>query len=432
MSGQLTRLLTDLGEQSSYDAASQCCRCGYCEAACPTYVVTGSESRSARGRNQLVRFLIEGRLAQPASSKDALETCLLCGACTTACYAHVPTADIVLEGRRMLEHPQGLSRLLTRLMNDHRGLFMALLKAAYLVKRLGLSTLARPFLRVMGLPGLAVADAHVHETPWVFLREKLARRPLVEEPRWLYFAPCGTDFLYPRVGEATVAVLEALRGKGNFLANDCCGLLAYNYGDVADARSLARRNIARFEAAGVQGPVVGDCSSCVAFLKSYPRLFLGEPEWKARAARFAAAVRDVPEILADADLPAVSGLGLAVCHDSCRACHGQGLKTQAQAAMKKLAGASYRELPESDVCCGGAGAFAFRQPALSDALARRKVGRIAEIGARVATASSTSCLIQLAQGLWKYYPECQVVHLSELAAQSLAQEREGQGAQHGT
>ena len=425
-SGSLERLATDLGEKSSYDAASQCCRCGYCEQACPTYVVTGNEARSARGRNQLVRFLIEGRLARPSTGRDALETCLLCGACTSACYARVPTADIVLEGRRLLGQP-GLSRFLTRLMNDHRRLFMALLKAAYLAKRLGLSALARPFLRIMGLAGLAAADAAVRETPWVFLREKLARRPMVEAPRWLYFAPCGTDFLFPDVGEASVAVLEALRGEGNFLANDCCGLLAYNYGDIADARSLARRNIERFEAAGAKGPVVGDCSSCVAFLKSYPQLFLGEPEWKVRSERFAAAVRDMPEILADADLPGIRGLGPAVCHDSCRACHGQGLKGQAQSAMRKLAGPSYRELPESDVCCGGAGAFAFRQPALSDALARRKIGRIAGAGAVVAAASATSCLIQLAEGFRKYYPECRAVHLSALAARALAQ-----GAEDGT
>ncbi len=428
MSEPLERLSTDLGERSSYDAASQCCRCGYCEQACPTYAATGSESRSARGRNQLVRLLMEGRLTQPSSSQDALETCLLCGACTTACYARVPTADIVLEGRRLLGQPRKLSRFLTRLMNDHRGLFMVLLKAAYLAKRLGLSLLARPFLRIVGLPGLAVADAHVRQTPWVFLREKLARRPLAADPRWLYFAPCGPDLLFPRVGEATVSVLETLHGPGNFMSNDCCGLLAYNYGDVEDARALARRNIARFEAAGAMGPVVGDCSSCVAFLKSYPQLFLEDPAWKARAERFVAAVQDVPEILAQADLSAVKDLGPAVCHDSCRACHGQGLKEQGQEAMKKLAGSSYRRLPESDVCCGGAGAFAFRQPTLSDDIIRRKVGRIASTGAAVVAASSTSCLLQLAEGLRKYYPECRVVHLSELAAQSLAPERQGQGA----
>jgi len=428
MSTELRRLLTDLGEKSSYDAASQCCRCGYCEQACPTYVITGNEARSARGRNQMVRLLIEKRLADPASAQDGLDTCLLCGACTAACYARVGTADIVLEGRRMLaEKPHWLARLLCRLLSEHRGLLAFGLKAANLAKRLGLTACARPFLRLIGLPGLALAEEHVREAPLTFLYEILRRRPAAAEPQWLYFAPCGPNFLYPRVGQATVAVLEALRGSGNFLDNGCCGLLAYNYGDVEDARRAARRNIVLFEAAGGRGPVVGDCSSCTAFLKSYPQLFLGDPDWRGRAERFAAAVLDAPEILRDAALPPLAGLAPATYHDSCRACHGQGLKDVAHAAMRRLAGPSYRELQESDVCCGGAGAYAFRNPGLSEELIRRKAGRIAATGARIVAASGTSCLIQLAQGLKKYYPECEVVHLSELAARALAQ-----GAQDGT
>ena len=423
MSAQLTRLLTDLGEKSSYDAASQCCRCGYCEQACPTYVVTGCETRSARGRNQLVRLLIEGRLAEPDSAQDALDTCLLCGACTAACYARVATADIVLEGRRMLrDRPHWLAQLLTGLMAYHRGLFVLLLKAANLAKRLGLSALSRPFWRLAGLPGLALADAHVREAPLVFLHEMLRLRPPAADPRWLYFSPCGPNYLYPRVGRATVRVLEALRGAGNFLDNDCCGLLAYNYGDLKDARYLARRNIEKFEAAGGRGPVVGDCSSCVAFLKSYPQLFLAEPDWMRRAGRFAACVRDAPELLGEAEgLPSLAQAPPATYHDSCRASHGQGLKTHAHDAMRRLAGAAFRELPESDVCCGGAGAFAFRNPELSDELLRRKAGRIAATGARLVATSGTSCLIQLAQGLKKYYPECEAVHISELADRAIAQ-----------
>ena len=102
MAETLGRLITDLGERSLYDAASQCSRCGYCEQACPTYVATGDESKSPRGRNQIVRLMIEGKLDDKAAAMEALSTCLACGACTTACYAKVPVADIVLEGRRML------------------------------------------------------------------------------------------------------------------------------------------------------------------------------------------------------------------------------------------------------------------------------------------------------------------------------------------
>jgi glycolate oxidase iron-sulfur subunit len=76
-------------------------------------------------------------------------------------------------------------------------------------------------------------------------------------------------------------------------------------------------------------------------------------------------------------------------------------------------------MPESDSCCGGAGAFGFSHPDLSDQLLRRKVGNIAGTQSRRVAASATSCLIQLAHGLKKYYPEAKVLHLSEVVAHAL-------------
>ncbi len=100
-------------------------------------------------------------------------------------------------------------------------------------------------------------------------------------------------------------------------------------------------------------------------------------------------------------------------HDSCRALNGQGLKDQPRRAVKAAAGENFCEMAGADVCCGGAGAFAFVHEELSDQILRRKVGNAAAAQARVVVTSSTSCLIQLARGLRKYYPDARVVHLSE-------------------
>jgi len=422
MSETLGRLATDLGERSTYDAVSQCSRCGYCEQACPTYVATGQESKSGRGRNQLVRLILEGKLRDSEEAREALSTCLLCGACTAACYAHVPTAEIVLEGRRLLwEKPHWLARLLTRLLARNPRRLAGLLKGAYFLKRWGVSRLGRPLLRLAGLGGLAEADAHLDEAPREFLVEKLGGMRAAQEPAWLYFAPCGPNYLFPGVGLATLEVLEALRGPGRFLDNPCCGLLCYNYGEVSDARELARRVI---EKAGAAAPVIGDCSSCVAFLKSYPQLFLDDPAWKQRAERFALRVKDIVEVLNKTDKPPARVLpGPVVYHQSCRACHGQGLGPP-EGFLRRTC-PDYRSLPESEVCCGGAGAFSLLHPELSDQVLRRKVGQIAATQARRVLTSSTSCLIQLARGLKKYYPECEVMHVSALAARALR-------ASHGT
>lgn len=408
-----------MGERSTYDAASQCSRCGYCEQACPTYVATGQESKSGRGRNQLVRLMLEGKLKDPSEAEEALATCLLCGACTTACYAHVPTADIVLEGRRMLRGKSPwLAKLLTMLLRHAPALLAVLLKLSYLMKRAGLSALAFPALRILGFKGLAEADAHVEEVPLIFLYEELRQRPAVDNPAWLYFAACGSNYLYPRVGLATVKVLESALGSGRFMDNSCCGLLSYNYGDIADARALAQKNIAQSET--TQPPLVGDCSSCVAFLKNYPQLFLDDQEWKQRAEKFSRRVRDAVEIISKADITGKQPEAVVTYHESCRACHGQGLRSPKE-ALSRACGGAWRPLPEADVCCGGAGAFSFVHPELSDEVLRRKIGAIASTQARLVLTSSTSCLIQLAHGLKKYYPECRVLHISEFMANILAE-----------
>jgi len=424
----LERLLTELGERSDYDAVSQCTRCGYCAQACPTYRGTGREAWSGRGRNLIVRMLIENKLKDRETAEEVLSTCLLCGACTTACPGKVPTADLVLEGRRMLRGGKAhwLASAAARLLSENPALLESLLRWAYRFKRWGLARLAARtrVLRVFGLRGLEEAALRVDEAPAAFLKEELSRDPELRgsaQARWIYFAACGPRYLLPRVGRATIRVLKALRGKGSFIEHGCCGLLAYNYGKLDAARAMARANIERFEAADRRedAPLVCDCSSCAAFMKSYPQLFLDDPKWRSRAESFAAQVQDAVEALPADKLPAGPFAETVTYHDSCRARNGQHLTEPPRAVMRALAGDRFRELPGSDQCCGGAGAFTFLHPALSDELMRSKINGIASIQARTVAASSTSCLLQLAEGLKKYYPECRVVHLCELAAEAL-------------
>ncbi|PCI38238.1 MAG: hypothetical protein COB53_05065 [Elusimicrobia bacterium] len=419
----LERLLTELGERSDYDAASQCSRCGYCEQACPTYVATGREAMSPRGRNQIVRSLLEGKLSDPSSAEEALSSCLLCSACTTVCPASVPTADLVLEGRRMLREgkPHWIAALASRLLVENPALFEALIRWGNRFKRWGLAGLAARFkiLRVLGLPAMETAILHMGETPSQTLREILREQPERKGGAWAYFTTCGTNFLFPQVGKSTLHVLESSLGEGTAPEHPCCGLLSFNYGSVEDARTLARRTIEKFE--GSDCPVVGDCSSCVAFLKSYPQLFLSEGEWKKRAEAFVTRVRDFSECLDPKDLPTgtVSETGTVTLHDACRARNGQGIIDEPRAVMRSLGGDRCRELGDGGECCGGAGAFSAMHPELSDVLLRKKIGAIADTQASMVLATSTSCLLQLVRGLKVYYPECRVLHLSQWIENSL-------------
>src|SRR4051812_6890381 len=92
------------------DVAASCNRCGFCTSYCPTYLATGSETQSPRGRNQTFRALLEGKLKNPSEAVDSIDTCLLCGECTSVCFSEVPTAQLMLQARDYINKMNGVPR----------------------------------------------------------------------------------------------------------------------------------------------------------------------------------------------------------------------------------------------------------------------------------------------------------------------------------
>src|SRR5436305_6907330 len=83
------------GAGIEYGLFLDCVHCGLCTASCPTYVETGNENDSPRGRIYLMRSVTDGRLDLTPEVRRHLELCLDCRACETACPSGVQYGKLI-------------------------------------------------------------------------------------------------------------------------------------------------------------------------------------------------------------------------------------------------------------------------------------------------------------------------------------------------
>src|SRR5262245_36555585 len=84
-----------LGRNLDYELFMDCVHCGLCLGSCPTYVETGNENDSPRGRIYLWRAVADGRAELTDEVRHHLELCLECKACETACPSGVQYGQII-------------------------------------------------------------------------------------------------------------------------------------------------------------------------------------------------------------------------------------------------------------------------------------------------------------------------------------------------
>src|SRR5262245_29407740 len=91
-----------LGAGLDYELFLDCVHCGLCLGSCPTFVETGNEADSPRGRIYLWRAVTDGRLPLDDNVRRHLDLCLECKACETACPSGVQYGKIIASYRRDL------------------------------------------------------------------------------------------------------------------------------------------------------------------------------------------------------------------------------------------------------------------------------------------------------------------------------------------
>jgi glycolate oxidase iron-sulfur subunit len=465
-----------------------CVHCGFCLNACPTYTRLGHEGDSPRGRLDLMRAVVDGRIqADDPAFQLHIDQCLGCRACEPVCPSGVPYGFLLERARAAIAQAVGVSWTSRLLIASYTGparhlatalsralratriprLLARVLPARLALPRFGLAMLAAsaPWAGLRRAPGGAAPPARtpdaeaapeaagadfIPDTERAFaephalagaypaatgagpaVRRRTgtadASGTMAGRPRVALLRGCVQQSLFARVNAATERVLAA---TGYTVvrapAQQCCGALDAHAGRLDRALALARLNIAAFEGSGAELVVV-NAAGCGAIMKEYAEQLRHDPEWAERAAAFVAKVRDVSELLVTRGLRPGGRLELRVTYDApCHLLHGQRI---AQAPLELLAaipGLERVPLPAADECCGGAGLYGVIHPELGGRILRDKVEAIRSTGAAAVTTPNPGCMMQIGAGLLLHGLDVQVLHPIELLDESY---RRGRNAQ---
>ncbi|MEJ2165167.1 MAG: (Fe-S)-binding protein [Desulfobacterales bacterium] len=232
------------------------------------------------------------------------------------------------------------------------------------------------------------------------------------------FIQCLVDGVYPEVGEAMVAIFRKL--GINIMCptrQTCCGQPAFNSGYRRQARIAAKRFIEIFETAD---SIVCPSGSCVTMVRShYAELLREDVSWERRARQVAGKTFELTQYLVD--ILGVDDLGARydgkiTYHDSCHLLRSLRVREQPRRLLRKVSGAEFVELYDSDRCCGFGGAFAVKYADISAAMVEDKVNRIIASGADTVAGCDMGCLMNIQGMLSRKGSDIKVRHIAQILA----------------
>ncbi len=424
-----------------------CIHCGLCLPACPTYLATGRELESPRGRIALLNLWQQGQEPFSARMAEHLDSCLGCLGCQTACPSGVNYEALINQARPQVNALKPAGQKLFRNM-----ILAGVLTNDSLLVRLAdflrfwqknhcdrLVSIIAKFTYLDKLPlvkELLRWQALLTQIPEHKMLPGLTSNPGKKLPVAQLFKGCVMDIFYNQVNHAAIKLLSEPSQIVGVPKQTCCGALALHAGEKDLACRLARENMQYF--AHNEGPIVVTASGCTAMLKTYPELFAENDPWHEKAMIFSRRVKDLPEFLAQnestylpskTDVENAKPLRIAY-HAACHLAHAQGIHLEPKQLLenyaKSINDAAGSEiitlvpLTEEEHCCGSAGTYNLSHAQLSETILARKIEKIKETGADIIVTTNPGCLMQIEAGMRNRDLPIRVIHLAQLLANNLA------------
>ncbi|MEU5313561.1 FAD-binding and (Fe-S)-binding domain-containing protein [Streptomyces sp. NPDC021562] len=412
------RLVHDGGDLGA--AVYRCTGVGKCVAPrtagvmCPSYLATGDERDSTRGRARVLQEALDGALLsgglRDAAVVEALDLCLACKGCASDCPSGVDMATYKSEVLHQRHDVAGLRRPRSHLflgqLPKWAGLTSPLAKPANLLLRArplaALAKWAAGIDRRRSLPRFA--------SPTLRRATDTARAGNTPPDVWIW-ADSFTDHFFPASGLAAIRFLQSHGLTVRVIQEAaCCGLTWITTGQLDRARTIvgqAVRTLAPYVRGNV--PVLALEPSCLASLRSDAKELCDDDEAE-EAKVVASGMLSFAELVERLDLPLPDLTGVEVvaqphCH------HSAVIGWETDQRLLERAGATVTRVPG---CCGLAGNFGVEKGHYEVSVAVAETHLLPAVRSHadaVVLADGMSCRVQLDD-----LAQVPTLHLAELFA----------------
>ena len=215
------------------------------------------------------------------------------------------------------------------------------------------------------------------------------------------FIPCYIDAIYPKVGIATLELLERLGVEVEVpLAQTCCGQPMSNEGDqmrAAGAQELFCRNFADYDC------IVGPAGSCVKQVRMHMDAIPQTAEVERIRKNTFELVEFLTDILKVSEFPWARFSHRIAIHNSCSSIRGLHLASRSEwmeprfnkteALLEKVEGIRIEHIDRPDECCGFGGTFCVADEPVSARMGQDKVADYMRHRVEYVVSPDMSCLM---------------------------------------
>ena len=387
---------------------------------CPSYMVTREEKHSTRGRADLMRAIISGKLPSHEMTgsmlHDALDLCLECKACKAECPSSVDMAKLKYEALAQSNERNGTPLRSVLFGHIHRLSQAASMWPAAANKALENPLLRRIMDRYLGIDARRPLPRFADETfeTWFRKRKKAADGDVGPNGKVVLFHDTFMNFNHPEIGRAATRLLEAAGYEVRLAPRGCCGRPMISKGLAATARQHAEHNVEVLTSWVDAGYAIVGCEpSCMlTFRDEYPDLVDRKRAEDVGARTFLLEEFIAAEMEAgNWNLKATTARSRALLHTHC---HEKALI--GSSALKRALELAFDVEELDSGCCGMAGSFGYEKEHydVSMAVGRQRLFERVERDETMIITPGVSCRQQI-----EHATGTQALHPAEALADAL-------------